>query len=343
MTTRLDSAQVPRDDRVSFVKEALRANVLPLEVQHHDREVAFSLERTDLADISLQAQSCSDTTFWRTATQARDDAPPTVYLALQRSGAGRVSQDGRHAVLRPGDMTLTRSNGAATVDALAGSNGLHLLIPAGQLGVHDRTLRQVTAVRLGRDLALARIVASHVEQLAASPSLRPAEAMALVGPTVAMVRALVAVTAAEPSLASGPLAETLQQRIVAYLHEHWLDEGLNADRLARVHHISQRHVYTQLRAAGIDLGDWLRARRLQACRDELAEPGALRSNVSDIGRRWGFSNPTTFGRAFKHAYGLTPGEWRRASARPFPAARPIAGDRAAGGRLPVRPRLATRD
>ena len=88
---------------------------------------------------------------------------------------------------------------------------------------------------------------------------------------------------------------------------------MTADKLARVHHVSIRHVYNLLAEAGISLGDWLRTRRLEACRDELAVPGAKRLNVSAVGRRWGFDDPTNFGRAFKRTYGLTPGEWRRAA------------------------------
>lgn len=309
-TTRVDSTHLPKREREAFVKETLRSNVLPLEVQHHSSDVALALARTDFGDLSLQSLTSSDTTYWRTATQARDDAPPTVYLALKRRGAGRVSQDGRHAVLRPGDLVLTRSTGAATVDMSNGSTYHHLLIPAGQLALPERTLRRVTAVRLGPDRPLARIVASHVRQLSTARSLPPLEAMALVGPTVALVRALVMVAADEPHLAGGPLADTLQQRVVAYVYEHWLDGDLTAGRIAQVHHVSKRHVYDLLGGAGIKLADWQRKRRLEACRDELARPSAARTPVSEVGRRWGFGNPTTFGRAFKRAYGLSPGEWR---------------------------------
>lgn len=315
-TTRVDSAHLPLNERAAFVKETLRSNVLPLEVRHHDTDVAFALMRTDFGDVSLQSMSSSDTTFRRTATHARDDAPPTVYLALKQCGTSRVSQDGRNAVLRPGDLVLTRSTGPGTIDMSGESADHHLLIPAGQLALPERTLTQVTATRLGPDRPLARIVAAHMRQLAASRTLRPVEATALVGPTVALVRALVAVAADEPQLASGPLSDSLQDRIVDYLHEHWPDQDLTASRVAQVHHVSRRHVYSLLGAAGISLGDWLRTRRLEACRDELAGPGAGRVNVSDVGRRWGFPNPTSFGRAFKRAYGLTPGEWRALSASP---------------------------
>lgn len=55
---------------------------------------------------------------------------------------------------------------------------------------------------------------------------------------------------------------------------------------------------------------WVRERRLHACRDELAAPGVTGATVASVGRRWGFSDPTNFGRVFKAAYGSTPLEWR---------------------------------
>lgn len=309
MTTEICTDGLPRLERAPFVKDTMRAAVSPLEVQHHHEDVRLRMHRTELADVSLLRMTISDTTFRRTAVQARDDAPPTAYIALKMSGTGRVSQDARTARVEPGDLVLTRSNGPATVAMLDGSADCHLHIPFGLLGVPDRVLSRVTAVCMRPDVPLAQVVASHMRALAATP-LSPADSVALSRPTVALVKALISVAADEPGPAKDALADTLKDRVVAYLHERWSDHDLTAGSIAQAHHVSTRQLYVLLESAGISLGDWVRARRLEACRDELSRAGARRINVASVGRRWGFQDPTNFGRAFKRAYGMTPGEWR---------------------------------
>jgi helix-turn-helix protein len=76
------------------------------------------------------------------------------------------------------------------------------------------------------------------------------------------------------------------------------------------HHISVRHLYNVLAAGGISLGDWIRERRLQACRDDLADASSRDLTIAAIARRWGFRDASNFGRLFRAESGLTPREWR---------------------------------
>jgi len=57
---------------------------------------------------------------------------------------------------------------------------------------------------------------------------------------------------------------------------------------------------------------WIRHRRVEACKRDLADPAAGTVPVAAIGARWGFADPSHFGQVFKAATGLTPAEFRRA-------------------------------
>ena len=61
-------------------------------------------------------------------------------------------------------------------------------------------------------------------------------------------------------------------RILEYARAHLPEPGLNAAQIAAAHHISVRHLYNILARGGISLGDWMRTRRLEGCRDELSRP-----------------------------------------------------------------------
>ena len=129
-------------------------------------------------------------------------------------------------------------------------------------------------------------------------------------PSVELVRALITTHLDATALGKEPLQATLQLRIMEYVRARLGDPGLNAVQIAAEHHISVRHLYNVLAAGGISLGDWIRKQRLEGCREDLARPGLRSLTIATVSRRWGFTDPSSFGRVFRAAYGLSPREWR---------------------------------
>ena len=96
-------------------------------------------------------------------------------------------------------------------------------------------------------------------------------------------------------------------RVVDYLHDH-LEEELNLDLLAEVAAMSRWHwhrVYTAMQ--GESVAATVRRLRLARAADRLANSNA---DLGDIANRAGYTTPEAFGRAFKQAYGMTPGAYR---------------------------------
>ena len=93
-------------------------------------------------------------------------------------------------------------------------------------------------------------------------------------------------------------------------------ETLGAAQVAAAHHISERHLYNILGASGITLADWIRKQRLERCRNDIAAPAFHATPIASIARGWGFTDPSSFTRMFKSAYGMSPRAWRhQANAR----------------------------
>ncbi|MFD4701025.1 helix-turn-helix transcriptional regulator [Streptomyces niveus] len=55
---------------------------------------------------------------------------------------------------------------------------------------------------------------------------------------------------------------------------------------------------------------WIRHRRLERCRLDLANPRLNARPIQAIAERWGFTNPTHFSRLFRAAYGIPPRDYR---------------------------------
>ena len=108
--------------------------------------------------------------------------------------------------------------------------------------------------------------------------------------------------------------------------EAWLpDPALGPAKVAEDHGISTRHLHRLFKEAGTSFGSHVRARRLERCREDLADPRFAALPVTEIAFRWGFSNSSHFSRSFKAAFGCTARDFRAAVAREQLAAAEPAG------------------
>jgi AraC-like DNA-binding protein len=99
--------------------------------------------------------------------------------------------------------------------------------------------------------------------------------------------------------------------IRTYIDCHLDDPGLSPAGIAAAHHISVRSLHLLFRQNGLTVGSHMRAQRLERCRADLADPHLAGWSVGRIRGRWGFADAAVFGRAFKAAYGMPPGEYRK--------------------------------
>lgn len=80
--------------------------------------------------------------------------------------------------------------------------------------------------------------------------------------------------------------------------------------------ISTRYLHQLFSADGPSFGRRLAGRRLERCRADLVDPSLAEWTIGEIGWRNGFADPSYLARAFRRAYGVSPGEHRRAAAGP---------------------------
>jgi AraC-like DNA-binding protein len=116
-----------------------------------------------------------------------------------------------------------------------------------------------------------------------------------------------------PSVPGGDgSAGVLLAMMQRHVREHLADPHLRVEELARRHHMSVRHAYTLFERIGTTPGAYLREQRLLAALAMLSNPRYARLAVSSIAAAVGFLELSTFDRAFRRQYGMTPAGWRRA-------------------------------
>ena len=119
----------------------------------------------------------------------------------------------------------------------------------------------------------------------------------------------------------------LLHRIFESIERRLHEPDLTPGRIARLEGISDRYLQKVLESAGQNFSAYLRERRLQHCRADLASPAEARFSVSEIAFRRGFNDAAHFSRTFRERFGLTPRDFRQQQAKHIPAKGSPAGQR----------------
>lgn len=104
----------------------------------------------------------------------------------------------------------------------------------------------------------------------------------------------------------------LNNGLIQYIERH-LNEDLTIDQLARTFYISRSQILqTFKKNFGITVHQYITKSRLEMCRKALCQ----NTTITKIFRQYGFRDYTSFYRAFKKEYGISPKEYKISHIQP---------------------------
>ncbi|WP_217570845.1 helix-turn-helix domain-containing protein [Streptomyces sp. GbtcB7] len=238
-----------------------------------------------------------------------DDA--FLHLGLHVQGSVSVTRGGTQVFLAPGDLVF---HDPAQRDHLRFSGPCRLTVfrvPRGHLGVSPSDLHRVMGRRVRGDEGVGALVSNFLSALAAETDFRGSRTgHRLARSAVDLVAVLVMQLLGEETPDASDVGTETVSRIQAFIEEHLTDPDLSPESIALAHHISVRYLHKLFQQEGATVGQWIRRRRLDACRRELGRSANRRPSVAAVAQRWGFSSPSHFSRTFRDAYGMSPSEWQ---------------------------------
>ncbi|MEV6549833.1 helix-turn-helix domain-containing protein [Streptomyces sp. NPDC051597] len=316
MWTRASGREVPAAERFDWFTETVSTDLLPVEIRT-DRASDFHAE---IGSVELGALTVSTLEFspvWsrRTPAHIRQGDPEQYQLALVQGNAMKACQLGRDSgpVVDGFLVTHTSAPLACDTDRTGGPvRAIVLHIPRSELPLRAGRADHLVARRLPRT-GLGAVMADFLTSLCDNgPDCRSEELPALGRAALDMATAYLAEQLGILE-GTGPevRARALLERAKVFIERNLDDPDLTPQAVADHHHISLRGLYALFGDEPEGVAALIRTRRLERCRADLARPELRALPIQAIAARWGLSNATVFGRAFRQAYGLTPGEYRR--------------------------------
>ncbi len=268
--------------------------------------------------------------FRRDRLRARRDGLDHWVLRVLRRGESIVRQPGFEARLRPGELLLYSLHECWATDwtdaewvSLCLPRDLHPQLSAG-LGSLPGGPQRGAGAGLLADILLAL----PGRMAGAAPDEVPALAEAVRAAVAACL--LAGRPAGQDATAAALPRELAKEKVRQAIRRNIGSVRLSPARLAAAAGLSRTTLYRLFESEG-GVARAIRDMRLSLLHTALRDPALAQRSIAELAEAHGFADASSFSRAFRAAYGVTPGEVR---ARGLPGPAP---PRAAGSEVPPPP------
>ncbi|MEU6084342.1 helix-turn-helix domain-containing protein [Streptomyces sp. NPDC047108] len=307
------TVEVDPADRFDCWRELMSKTLCPMEMSSEDAD-RFQAETRllELGPVSVWPTVVKPMTWRRTSRLIRQSDPENYHVTLTIAGSVGVTQADRETVHGPLEMHVAdTSQPFHCVTSSLRAVGLEVprrLVPLRKERA-DLLLNRHLPVHEGYGSLLAQLLGQLAKDTGA---YGPADGPRLGSLIVDLLSSLLAhVLDRDTSLPQETRQRTLTLRIRDFVENNLGDPGLTPRAVAEAHHISLSHLHRLFQQEEETVAAWIRRRRLERVRRDLADPVLSDTPIHALAARWGFPRAADFSRVFRRAYGVPPREFRR--------------------------------
>jgi AraC family transcriptional activator of tynA and feaB len=267
-----------------------------------------SMASKNLSEVSLSVFSSSALSFQKFPAASAHSENRFCTVITQLEGARWYSQNDAVVVLKPGDSTLIDSAAPWCSDCLGDCVRLYVRVPRWLIEDRLRTTLLPSARRISAATApggaLFRLAISLYRE---TDGLSHEEAAAMLEAYFGVLSGCLGVPRTDTGAGN---SDRILACIETFIEGHLAESTLGPVEVAAAVGISVRHAHRLFAKKACTIGDWIRQRRLERCRADLACPRLHDRTITDIAFGWGFSESAHFSRSFKQQFGICPRTFR---------------------------------
>lgn len=267
----------------------------------------YASQRYKFTEITVS----SHTGICRPAASIAATRSKPYLLVLLNEGTAHVLQDGREAFVKAGDGVLVDVSRPLCIEATE-LQACMIDIPVVYLREFLPQVDGLTAICVPGQKPAGTILKAAFNQLSTFTAKADDEVFDHVSDAILhlLAASLVALTAAKNTIPRQSEAFH-RHRVLEFVRIRLDDRNLSPQMIAHSLDLPLRQIYQLFANQPFTLMRYIWNERLDRCRDELAMTWLTHRSVSEIGYRWGFSDPAHFSRAFKNRFGQSPLTFRR--------------------------------
>ncbi len=266
----------------------------------------------ELATLQLSRVTATAQLVKRTPALIARASEDRFLVSIQTLGRGMISQDGRDAVLAPGDFALYDSTRPYQLTFDGDFQQYVLKLPGPVLRTALRETEKLTATTVRGDRGAGHLMIGMIQTLAADIDALAPESAAAVADSVSQI--LVAGLATLPAARRTPVSQLTsyhREQIKGLIRARLADPELNVAQVARALRLSPSTLHRAWAGEPCSLSDYIWSQRLDAARRALCDPVCAARTVSEIAFSLGFNDAAHFSRAFRARFGCSPRDVRR--------------------------------
>lgn len=260
-----------------------------------------SIEIRNIAGLPLTRFSSSALSFKKWPFDSINAQNRSCLVITQVAGTRQYVQSGSEVLLRPGDSTIidtaTPWSSSCNMDCVR----LYLRVPRWMME-NRLSMRDIpTAQKIGGGTATGAALWRQAQTLyEEGPSMEGGELEAALD---GYFESLDSCLGGSPSQSLLPLL--LKDRVVRFIQDHIGEFTLGPSHIANSLGISVRHLHRVFSASGTTLSDYIRALRLEQCRNDLTDRRLQNRSITEIAFSRGFCDPAHFSHAFRKHFGVS--------------------------------------
>lgn len=317
----LEKSDVPLATRATIAgdwADLLREHFVALDVSDIDDRTRFTgaVQSAQLAHVKVAAVQSMEQRIVRSNSLIRDDGADYLQIGMIRRGSAIVRQDERECVLRCGDYVLYDTTRPFDWQFEGhpddGFWGLEVFTwPRPSLALADAEIRSLTAVAFDGHTGVSGLLGRFLHDLASvrmSSDVAGAEAE-IIEEISGLLKSFLHTTIRPVS----SYRNDLYEMALSVIDDRIEDPSLSPVNIAEAVAVSIRQLHRVFAEHGTTVSRSIRRRRLEVCRREMVRHGTADRSLTQIAHRWGFTDPSTFSRAFKAEFGMSPRLYRSES------------------------------
>ncbi|BCW87587.1 Transcriptional activator NphR [Alphaproteobacteria bacterium SO-S41] len=235
------------------------------------------------------------------------------FIYREMSDGARFVLNGREFVTQYGDLLIYDAD--ASFQARSENSWRHHMwaVPKGMVDPHLPYLPRPLIMRIPSAGNAAPLAVAYIDALAGAFGELTEPDAASIADNLGRLLAIVCGGAQRDhgeALRSAKLAQAKQ-----YLEQRLASPGLTPGRAATDLGLSLRQLHALFESGGESFTQYLRRRRLEACRAALASPSSNHQSITDIAFASGFASLPSFYRAFSAQLGMAPSDVRAGASR----------------------------